>query len=642
MLALINAAFIVAWSPERPLARTLLHHFYDAGQLLALGSIGAAVLVLVGRVRRSTRGKKLNSLQRALAIASTIALALALGHVFLADDLAGFTNRRAQQGSSLPWHWIGVSCMGVALASVVAVAVSLHRRRLVLLAIAAGVGLGVGNQLVLQQNYPGIHLYAALASATLLGAGVGGLRRPSGLPTLPRWSLPVALVTSSLGSLYTLLWLPDARTWRDVFVLPGAVVAPFVARLHTSSDEIRPSRRLSSPWYRSRQAAPSVSPSARGRLPPSPIVLFITADAVRGDLVDGDRYRTELPVLHALRDQSAYFTLARSPSPSTASTFAAIYMGKYYSGTLWSGRDESSLKRGQSIWPRSDHTPRVADLLTRAGVDTVNVRMLNAFSNATGISRGFSEHIKVGHYALAADGRRKLVQRLRKQGNRPLFMAMHWIDPHAPYTRGGAKGTRGSDFDRYLLEVAYVDSELGKLLKELDKAPFKDRTILIFASDHGEAFGEHGSRHHAGTMYEELLRVPLLVHGPGIEARRIDEPVSLIDLGPTLLDLFGEPTPGWFMGQSLVPFLLGEERDLTRPIAGEASRRMQSLVFPDEYKAIVDLRRNTEEVYDLRQDPHELNNLAETSERADEALNDLRLFFSAHQLENYTPPWREF
>jgi arylsulfatase A-like enzyme len=268
--------------------------------------------------------------------------------------------------------------------------------------------------------------------------------------------------------------------------------------------------------------------------------------------------------------------------------------------------------------------------------------MLNAFSNASGICRGFSEHIKVGHYATAAEGRRALLKRLRKQGDSPLLMAMHWIDPHAPYTRGGAKGARGSDFDRFLLEVAYVDSELGKLLKQLDKPRFKDRTILIFASDHGEAFGEHGSSHHAGTMYEELLRVPLLIHGPGIEPRDIDEPVSLIDLGPTLLDLFGEPTPGWFMGESLVPFLIGEARDLTRPIAGEAGRRMQSMVFPDGYKAIVDLRRNTEEVYDLRVDPRELNNLAETSARADAALNDLRLFFATHQLENYDPPWRKF
>lgn len=69
---------------------------------------------------------------------------------------------------------------------------------------------------------------------------------------------------------------------------------------------------------------------------------------------------------------------------------------------------------------------------------------------------------------------------------------------------------------------------------------------------------------------------------------------------------------------------------------------MQALVFPDGYKAIVDLRRNTQEVYDLRSDPLELKNLAGSSERAEDALNDLRLFFSIHQLKNYEPPWLEF
>ncbi len=640
VLALVNAVLILLSPFERSLKHAVVHHFYDAGHMMALGLIGTAGMWLGTRCWAQSFRWRRRRIFRVVGVCVVLAGALALGDLTLADDLSSFASRQAQAGSSLPWHWIAVVAANAMVGVVALAAAMLVRRRLGWLCLPVGLALGVLNHLILELNYPGAHLYVAIVAATLLGAGLMGRRLPRRLMS-PR-VMAVSLLVLGAWSLFTLVWLPDARTWRDVFRLPGAVLAPFLSRLHPLSEEIRPSRRLSSPWYQSREAAPSVPPTPRTGFPAQPIVLMITADAVRADLLEGDQYRNQLPNLHALRDASANFVLARSPSPSTATTFTAIYTGKYYSATHWSSRKESWERQGKSVWPRSDRTPRLAALLGKAGVDTINMRTLNAFSRASGIGRGFSEEIKVGHYTSAAKGRKRLEQRLRKQGSKPLFAAMHWIDPHAPYTSGGAKRIRGSDFDRYLREVAYVDTQLGLLLRELEKPAFKDRTLLIFAADHGEAFGEHNSRFHAGTLYEELLRVPLLFRGPGIVPRKVDVPVSLIDLGPTLLDLFGQETPGWFMGQSLVPFLIGERTELTRPIAAEGGRRMQAMVFPDGYKAIVDLRRNTQEVYDLRVDPRELNNLAGTNSRADLALNDLRLFFSTHQLKNYEPPWRMF
>src|SRR5690606_29555281 len=118
-------------------------------------------------------------------------------------------------------------------------------------------------------------------------------------------------------------------------------------------------------------------------------------------------------------------------------------------------------------------------------------------------------------------------------------------------------------------------------------------------------------------VYEEQVRVPMIVVGPGVAPRTIDEPVSLIDVGPTVLDLFGEATPGHVMGQSLVPLLAGRDVELSRPIVVDAGRRKQALIGRDGWKVIRNIRQRTTEAYDLGADPGELTNLVDT--RPDEA-----------------------
>jgi arylsulfatase A-like enzyme len=117
-----------------------------------------------------------------------------------------------------------------------------------------------------------------------------------------------------------------------------------------------------------------------------------------------------------------------------------------------------------------------------------------------------------------------------------------------------------------------------------------------------------------------------------------------MDVGPTVLDLFGLPVPGSFMGESLVPFLRGKDPKLTRPIAVDAGRRLQALYFPDGMKAIVDLKRHTEELYDLHVDPKETDNRIEADPRSVYYLRAHRTFFDAHKLRRpgYVAPWRKF
>jgi arylsulfatase A-like enzyme len=134
------------------------------------------------------------------------------------------------------------------------------------------------------------------------------------------------------------------------------------------------------------------------------------------------------------------------------------------------------------------------------------------------------------------------------------------------------------DYDR---EIRYTDDELRELLERIEALGLAPWTVFLVTSDHGEAFLEHGLVEHGGRLHEEVVRVPLLLAGPGIPAgRRIAAPVSHVDLLPTVLDLLGIAVPEWAQGRSLVPLLDG--RELEAGLAGRAlfseTRTRQALV----------------------------------------------------------------
>ncbi|HEU5076885.1 MAG TPA: sulfatase-like hydrolase/transferase, partial [Polyangiaceae bacterium] len=210
-------------------------------------------------------------------------------------------------------------------------------------------------------------------------------------------------------------------------------------------------------------------------------------------------------------------------------------------------------------------------------------------------------------------------------------------DPHDPYDLATREG---SPFDRYLAEVALVDKHLARLFDALQRRGLAERTIVIVQADHGEAFGEHGSQTHGTTLYDEVLRVPLMFKIPGVAARRISTPVTTMDLGPTILETFGLAVPASFMGQSLVATLKGATPRLTRPIAAE-NRLQQTLVLSNGLKIIHDLRTKTNELYDLSKDPGETQDLSGNSELLAEPLATLQAFFEAHRYRagGYQPPF---
>ena len=309
----------------------------------------------------------------------------------------------------------------------------------------------------------------------------------------------------------------------------------------------------------------------------------------------------------------------------TKFTLGSVSSGKYFSQQYWSGETNNK-------WPREDQSVHFASVLSQAGVLTTAIPVVDWLDNSRGVLRGFEHNHVEGERlpfnkgwihgkALTA----QLISALETNAQRAGFYWVHYLDSHSPYGGGG-----GAPFTRYLRGLSTVDAYLGQLREAITRLGLAERATLLVVADHGEAFGDHGARFHGSNLYDELIRVPFVAFGAGVVPRTIDTPVSLMDLGPTILDWFGVDTPPSFMGESLVPFLLGGSRPFARPIVAETGLK-QAMLFEDGYKAIRDLRRDTLELYDLKKDPGELNNLSDQIDpEHDEHVLLLRSFFQVH------------
>jgi len=160
---------------------------------------------------------------------------------------------------------------------------------------------------------------------------------------------------------------------------------------------------------------------------------------------------------------------------------------------------------------------------------------------------------------------------LRAHRDEPFFAYLHFLEPHAPYTPPPAFRRRlaGRDLPQgaddmldYDANLAYVDDLIGRLLAELDRLGLLEKSVVVFLSDHGEAFGEHGAFHHGRLTYQEMTHVPVAFRLPaacGASPSRRAEPFSHTHIMPTLLDLLGLPPPDTMQGRSRLSLLAGED-----------------------------------------------------------------------------------
>jgi arylsulfatase len=160
---------------------------------------------------------------------------------------------------------------------------------------------------------------------------------------------------------------------------------------------------------------------------------------------------------------------------------------------------------------------------------------------------------------------------------------------------------------QYCAAIAAIDDQIGLLLDTLEKRGMAENTVVVFTSDHGEMLGDHGL-YTKSVPYEPSLRVPLIMAGPGIAGGQVSETlVELIDLNPTVCELAGLPAQQNIDGRSLAPYLRGE-RTWHRTSVVSALRHFRC-VRTEHYKLIENYNDVTE-LYDLREDPCELRNIA--------------------------------
>jgi choline-sulfatase len=383
------------------------------------------------------------------------------------------------------------------------------------------------------------------------------------------------------------------------------------------------------------QPSATASAAARASLPEGLNVVLITIDTLRYDLGYLGATRPISPRLDELSRESVLFERAYSLASYTAKSLPPMLIGRYCSET----------HRGYSHFNRFEKTDTfLAERLQKAGIQSVSVQGHWYFFQNYGMERGFtridssaqpkqvqaegdrtSTSEKLTDAALAELARPELAQK-------PFFFWTHYTDPHAEYAEHP-----GFDFGkdaraRYDGEIAYVDHHVGRLLDGLRKSPLWAKTVVIVTSDHGEAFGEHGMIRHGFELWEELVRVPLLVRVPGVAARRITTRRSAIDLVPTVLELFRLPLPEGadaLSGQSLVADLLAPGEPPPRPILvdmPEGPHNAERSAFIDADVKLITSGGRPLGLYDLAADPAEKTNLMSDKERTKAALESFKEF----------------
>lgn len=222
---------------------------------------------------------------------------------------------------------------------------------------------------------------------------------------------------------------------------------------------------------------------------------------------------------------------------------------------------------------------------------------------------------------------------------KPFFLVLWTDDTHSPYTPPVAVkpfGVADKDLDRYLRAVKETDAEVAELERGLAARGLLDDTLVVVTGDHGEQFGQHGHGGHGFSLYEEEVRIPLMIANPRLFSRgeKIDQIARQIDIAPTILHMLGFDVPVQWQGEDL--------------FAGGPERR--AYLFDDyhfgvvegDYTYLYDARSSHSEIYDLSRDPTELHNLSgdwAVSEQANEAYMRLAAWsaFQNKYLDKFDP-----
>jgi lipoteichoic acid synthase len=225
---------------------------------------------------------------------------------------------------------------------------------------------------------------------------------------------------------------------------------------------------------------------------------------------------------------------------------------------------------------------------------------------------------------------------LSGNSDEPFLASYETITPHheylAPDTYGIKDFAEDDELNRYLNSVRYVDFFLRNLIEQYKELGLYEDTVFVIYADHGEAFGEHGETGHGNVIYEEATRIPLMIHDPRNPAPiRVEEAANHLDLTPTILDLLGyEPQNVGYEGRSL--YSLTEERPLNLSCEDDEVCLAR---IEDGMKLIHYFGESPDELYDLKEDPREENNLARDRLRDVEEMRSRLLEWRTDNIAKY-------
>jgi arylsulfatase A-like enzyme/Tfp pilus assembly protein PilF len=399
--------------------------------------------------------------------------------------------------------------------------------------------------------------------------------------------------------------------------------------------------------------AQSVSAHSEYRTP----VLLITVDTLRWDHVGCYGARgVQTPAIDALATRGVRFENAIAQVPITFPSHTAILSGTYpmYNGTRH--------YTNPNLLPSIGLLPEAFE---RHGYNTAAFVSSFVLSSSWGLNRGFQvydDHFGPQQSVMrnpeeverrAGETVRSALAwfqaRSRQSSARPFFVWLHLYDPHSPYDPPEPFRSRyaGRLYDG---EVAYADSQLGRLFDYFRKSGLYDHTLIVLLADHGESLGDHGEDEHGYFIYNSTVHVPLIFKLPQREAapRIVHRVVETIDVAPTILELLHlrDPLSRQFQGASLASDILGKDTHVARAAYAETYYARDSFgwseltsITTDRFKYI---QAPHPELYDLTKDPQELHNIY--SERTSlasalhEQLTDIERRYSSEQAAALGPP----
>src|SRR5580704_4746449 len=361
--------------------------------------------------------------------------------------------------------------------------------------------------------------------------------------------------------------------------------------------------------------APAQTPAK----PPLNVVL-ITIDTLRADHLGCYGYKQiKTPNIDGLAADGVRFDRAFAVVPVTLPSHSSMLTGTY---PMLSGMHDFS---GNKLSPVQ---PTLASVLKQAGYQTGAVVGAAVLDSRFGLNQGFDFYYDHFEFSRLDEANLDLMERpgnvvadvaldwLAKNSSKKFFLWMHLYDPHFPYHPPEPYSHEYAT-QPYDGEIAFADEQVGRLLRYLKEKGLYQNTIIVLCGDHGESLGEHGEKTHGFFIYNATMHVPLIIRLPENGVRTVADPVSLVDLMPTVLGAVGLEIPPQVQGRSLLGALgIGKNNDVAardRVLYGET-------YLPRIHFNWSELRgsENTKyhfidaprpELYDLKQDPGELKNL---------------------------------